>query len=194
MKILLLEDDIFLSDLLQEHLLERGYAVVHCMDGDEAYETIHSGHIDILLLDINIPGIKSSELLKLLREQKINTPAIFITSLNSAKDVKEGFAIGADDYIKKPFEFEELDARLEHIIKIYNLDQKVFTIGDITFHPEKKLFIKDGKNINLSTKENNLLYYFFTYPNRTITKEELIANLWEEIPTDTAIRTFRGIG
>ena len=190
MKILILEDDIFLSDLLREHLQERGYEVVHCTDGDEAYETIQTEHFDVLLLDINVPGIKGSELLRLLREQNMNTPAIFITSLNSAKDVKEGFAIGADDYIKKPFEFEELDARLEHIIKIYNLDQKIFTMGDITFYPEKKLLIKDGKKINLSTKENELLHYFFTHPNRTITKEELIANLWEEIPTDATIRTY----
>ncbi len=190
MKILLLEDDIFLGDLVREHLQERGFEVVLSSDGEDAYERIQQEHFDILLLDINVPGIKGSELLKLLREQKINTPAIFITSLNTAKDVKEGFAIGADDYIKKPFEFEELDARLEHIIKIYNLDQKIFTIGDITFHPEKKLLIKDGKKTTLSTKETQLLHYFFTHPNRTITKEELIANLWEDIPTDATIRTY----
>ncbi len=112
MKILLLEDDIFLGDLVQEHLQERGYRVVLSSDGEDAYERIRQEHFDILLLDINVPGIKGSELLRLLREQKINTPTIFITSLNTAKDVKEGFAIGADDYIKKPFEFEELIANL----------------------------------------------------------------------------------
>ena len=190
MKILLLEDDIFLSDLMQEHLQERGYEVVHCMDGDEAYETIQNERFNVLLLDINVPGIKGSELLKLLRQQKINIPAIFITSLNSAKDIKEGFALGADDYIKKPFEFEELDARLEHIIKIYNLAQKDFRFEDIRFYPDKQLLVKGDEEIHLTTKESQLLHYFFAHPNRTITKEELIANLWEDIPTDATIRTY----
>ncbi len=190
MKILLLEDDIFLGDLVREHLQERGFEVVLCSDGEDTYERIQREHFDILLLDINVPGIKGSELLQLLRQQKINTPAIFITSLNSAQDVQEGFAIGADDYIKKPFEFEELDARLEHLIKIYRLDQKSFALGDIRFYPDKKLLIKGDEPINLSTKETQLLHYFFTHPNRTITKEELIANLWEDIPTDATIRTY----
>ncbi len=190
MKILLLEDDMLLAELIEEHLREKGYEVITFTNGDEAYEYLYKNSVDLLLLDINVPGIKGSNLLKNLREQHNKTPAIFITSLNSAQDLKNGFVIGCDDYIKKPFEFEELDARVAYVLKIYNLQQEHFNIDDYQFFPKKHLLYQNDKEIPLPPKASQILHYFVTHPNRLITKEELIANIWEEIPTNATIRTY----
>ena len=118
MNILLLEDDTILSEIITEHLSEEGYIVVSVYDGEEAYDKIVSARYDLLLFDVNVPSINGFELLKLLKEQQINIPTIFITSLNSGNDLKKGFEIGCDDYLKKPFELVELDVRINHLLKV----------------------------------------------------------------------------
>ncbi len=190
MKILLLEDDMLLAELIKEHLREKGYEAITFTNGEDAYEYLYENSVDLLLLDINVPGIKGSKLLKNLREQHNRTPAIFITSLNASKDVKIGFALGCDDYIKKPFEFDELDARIEHVLKIYNLHQEVFLIDEYEFFPDKNLLRYKDATIHLPAKASKILHYFLTHPNRLVTKEELIANIWEDIPTEATIRTY----
>lgn len=190
MKIVILEDDLLLASLIEEHLQEKGYEPILFYDGDEAFEYLYDNSVDLILLDINVPGIKGDEILQNLRNNNITTPVIFITSYNSSQDVKQGFALGCDDYIKKPFEFDELDARMEHIIKIYNLNKSTIPIGPYEFDPQKNILIKEDKIYHLSQKLSQILFYFVQNPNRLITKEELIQNIWEDIPTDATIRTY----
>ncbi|MCF6201588.1 MAG: response regulator, partial [Hydrogenimonas sp.] len=123
MKILLLEDDTMMAELIAEHLQESGYEVFHFLDGESAEDATLSEKFDLLLLDVNVPGVSGFELLKSLRERKEFTPAVLITSRNTSKDLKKGFDLGCDDYIKKPFEFEELDARISHIVRVYGLEK-----------------------------------------------------------------------
>lgn len=190
MKILILEDDILLKELLIEHLEEK-YIVVAFEDGEEALEYLYENRVDLALLDINVPGLKGDELLLQLRRLQNTTPVIFITSKNSAKDVKTGFELGCDDYLKKPFEFDELDARIEHIKRIYNIDATI-TIGEYRFDPKRHLLIKNGSSITLAPKVSKVLEYLYANKNRVVTKEELIENIWsfEEIPTDATIRSY----
>jgi DNA-binding response OmpR family regulator len=103
MKILLLEDDLILNEIVEEFLIDLGYDVTVAYDGMQASEIIYDEQFDLLILDVNVPNMTGFEFLKSLRENNITTPAIFTTSLDSVDDVEEGFNSGADDYLKKPF-------------------------------------------------------------------------------------------
>ncbi len=193
MKIALIEDDIILSEIIHEFLIEKNYKVEVFYDGNKALEVVLNKNFDLLLLDVNIPNINGFELLKTIRELKDKTPTIFITSLNSSKDLKYGFEIGADDYIKKPFDLEELEARIEHIKKIYHKEQNLIKISTNISLNLKNLTIKiDDKEINIANKEAQILNYLFQNRDRVISIEELIQNIWkfESHPNNSTIRTY----
>ncbi len=194
MKILLLEDDPLLAQLIVEHLAESGYEVEHFVDGERAEEAILSRKFDLLLLDVNVPGISGFELLESMRERKDFTPAVMITSKNSSADLKEGFDIGCDDYIKKPFEFEELDARISHIIRVYGLkrDESVDLGEGVVFEPLRHRLLVDGEVVALTPKASQILHYLFRNRGRIVSREELTQNLWsyEDAPTDATLRSY----
>ncbi|SFP87687.1 response regulator transcription factor [Hydrogenimonas thermophila] len=194
MDILLLEDDTMLAELIKEHLEEQGNAVDHFIDGEEAEDAILSKKYDLLLLDVNVPSINGFELLKSMRERKDMTPAIMITSRNSSIDVKEGFEYGCDDYIKKPFEFEELDARIEHIVRMFRIgENEVIKISDnILFYPALHKLEVLSEPIALTPKASEILHYLYKNRDRIVSREELTQNLWvyDEIPTDATIRSY----
>ena len=124
MRVLLLEDDVALSDLLNEHLIDKGYDVTLCTDGQEALEALIDQKYDIALLDINTPIISGIEVLKTIRnEYKNNTPAIILTAYQDTKHLKESFENGVDDYIKKPFDLEELDQRILKLCRQFFIEQ-----------------------------------------------------------------------
>ena len=122
MKILLLEDDLILNEIIEEHLLSQNYEVSAVYTGLEAQDLLYSQKFDLLLLDVNVPILNGFELLKELRQKEIYTPAIFLTSLNQVSDIEEGFKSGCDDYIKKPFELKELDIRINNIKRLFNIN------------------------------------------------------------------------
>jgi len=194
MKILLLEDDEILNEVISSFLEKKGYEVCVTYDGNEAENEIYKNNFDLLLLDVNVPNINGFELLKNLRSQNINTPAIFLTSLDATEDLKEGFLSGCDDYIKKPFEFEELDLRIENINRLYKIDslhvEKIST-NTIYNYQNSSLHV-DGKAYTLSKKETQIVEYLLKNRGRTISIEELGLNIWsyEDKPTDSTIRTY----
>ena len=193
MKVLLLEDDLMLSEIIKEHLEdEKGFEVIHFLDGEEAWEYLYENKVDLLLLDVSVPSLSGFGLLKNLREQSITTPAIMITSRNESKDVKEGFELGCDEYIKKPFEFEEFDVRLEHILKVYNIKQDMIDMGCCSFDSKRGVLLYHDKEIQLTKKASQILDYLFKHKDKVISKDELIENIWDygEIPTDSTIRSY----
>ncbi len=193
MKILLLEDDLILNEIIEEHLLENNYEVISVFDGIEAQDIIYTQKFDLFLFDVNVPNIDGFELLKELRNQNIKTPTIFITSLNMADDMQKGFDSGCDDYIKKPFELKELDIRINNIKRIFSIDEKIVKIDDnIVFDKEKLEINIDNKTISISKKESEVLGYFIKNMNRNISMEELINNIWsyEDTPSDSTVRTY----
>ena len=193
MKILLLEDDLILNEIIEEFLQDLGYEV-HCVyDGMEASETIYDEHFDLLILDVNVPNITGFEFLKNLREVSITTPAIFITSLNSIEDIEEGFNVGADDYLKKPFELKELELRINNIKRLLHLDSDGITIDDnIHFNTKLNYIDYDGIKTKLPLKEAQVLKYLLKNTNRCVSQEELASNIWtyESAPTSSTIRTY----
>ncbi len=189
MKIAILEDDIMLGELIKEHLSTNNQVILFT-NGDDLEDYIYENRIDLLLLDINVPGIKGDKLLKNIRANNNKTPVIFITSQTSSKDIKNGFDLGCDDYIKKPFEFEELDARIEYIKKIYNIDQTIQVDGYI-FDVKRNLLKKDNEVINLTPKASQVLHYLIKNRGKVVSKNELIENLWgDDIPTESTLRTY----
>ena len=116
-KILLLEDDEVLSETLIELLEDEGLEVTHVLDGEMALDATFVGHFDLLLLDINVPFLNGFTLLGSLRDSGDTTPAIFITALTDIVSLSKGFEIGADDYIKKPFDFDELLVRIQALLR-----------------------------------------------------------------------------
>ena len=195
MKVLFLEDDIALNDILSEHLQDKGYEVVSCSNGQEALEYLIDDKFDFALLDINTPLMSGIDVLKTIRnDYKNNTPAIIITAYQDTKHLKESFESGVDDYIKKPFDLEELDQRILRLCRQFSIEQnqKIELGNNIYFEPNSCKLQKDGEIINIAQKERDILKYFIIHKNRVISSEELLQNLWtyEEMPTNATIRVY----
>ncbi len=191
MKILLLEDDVILQEIIEEFLIENGYSVESFFDGEKALDAIGSNSYDMLLLDVNVPTIDGFEILSYLREIGNTTPAIYITSLAGVDDLKKGFDIGADDYLKKPFDLEELYIRIEHIVKIYHLQEEIEFDG-MKFIPKAHQLVREDKVIEMRQKEAQVLEYFMKNRGKIISCDEIIENVWDDghIPTHATIRTY----
>ena len=194
MKILLLEDDTILNEIIEENLINCGFEVISCEDGYEAETFIYESQFDLLLLDVNVPNLNGFELLHSLREKKITTPAIFITSLNTSSDMEKGFSCGADDYIKKPFEIKELLLRINNIKRIYHIENKsrIDFSANISFDTDLNIIENNGILFHLTKKESQILSYLINHQNQNISMDELITNIWEydQTPSDATIRTY----
>ena len=194
MKILLLEDDIILNELVEEFLLSLGHNITCEYDGMEALNTIDENSFDLLLLDVGTPSLSGFELLEQLRERKNNTPTIFITSLSDIKSLEKAFQIGCDDYIKKPFDLKELEIRINHLKVVKQIDiQDIVTINSkYKYDFQNFTIIEDDKKTVLSQKESKILEYFIKNKNRTISFEEIINNIWkyDTTPSNATIRTY----
>ncbi|ARU49996.1 Response regulator MprA [Sulfurospirillum diekertiae] len=194
MKILLLEDDPILSEIIEEFLVEHGLHVKLFYDGKTALDAIFEHKFDLLLLDINVPSLNGFELLKEIKNARITTPVIFITSLDQISDVKKGFALGAEDYLKKPFDLEELLVRIERTKKLHNIDtnERITLTNDLFFDPSNYEIITPETSYKLRKKEAQLLEYFLKHKNRVLSFEEIIEEVWrfEEVPTYATVRTY----
>lgn len=194
MKILLLEDDVILNEIIEEFLLSLNYDVITAFDGNIAEELIYEESFDLLLFDVNIPNITGFELLKNIRQNNINIPIIFITSRHTADDVKIGFNSGCDDYIKKPFELSELQLRIENVKRLRQIDNhgQIKIDNDTFYNYEKKVIIRNNEEFNLSKIEAKILEYFLKNKNKAISIDEISVNNWlyDEMPESTTIRTY----
>jgi len=193
LKILLLEDDDTLGSLIFEYLSKQNH-VKWAQSIAEAAAACEKMKFDLMLLDANLPDGDGFEFLKELREYKDKTPTIFITSAASAKDVKKGFEIGCDDYLKKPFDFEELDARIEHLKKIYRIEQtqNIPLDEDTLYLPSKMQVVSNGEAVKLRPMEAKLLSYFLANQSRFISYEELFRALWsfDDTPDEATVRSY----
>jgi DNA-binding response OmpR family regulator len=195
LKVLLLEDDPALNDLLTDHLLDKNYDVVQATNGQEALEYLIDEVFDFALLDINTPIMSGIEVLKTIREDyKNNTPTIILTAYQDTKHLKESFESGVDDYIKKPFDLEELDQRIVKLCKNFMIDESssIQIDKNIEFLPELCQIKIEDKIKQIAQKERDILRYFCKHKNRVISSEELLQNIWayEEMPTDATIRVY----
>ncbi len=194
-KILLLEDDANLNETITEFLEEPGHDIVNVYDGYEAQEKLYESKYDLLLLDVNTPGINGFQLLKEAREGDVVAPAIYITSLDSVDDLEKGFDSGCDDYIRKPFVLKELLIRVETLLKrgFYHEAKELIEISPTIFYDSKNNeLIIDGETVSLGNKESKLLKLFMKNEGEVIVHERIYEHLWDfdEEPSDTALRTY----
>jgi DNA-binding response OmpR family regulator len=193
-KILLLEDDMQLNETIKQFLELKGYDVYAVYDGYEAEEIAYEKHIDLMLLDVKVPHLSGFDFLKNIRDSDKNIPAIFITSLNSVEDVEKGFALGCDDYIRKPFALKELLVRVESLLKrsFGTYDEKVDLGGGLFFDIKELSLTKNKRKIPLKTKELKLLALFLQHPNMLLEYEKINDTLWgyDEEPSAGSLRTY----
>ena len=179
-KILLLEDDTVFAESMIDLLESEGFEITHVDNGEAALDATYSKEFDMYLFDVNVPLLDGFDLLGSLRKSGDKTPTIFLTALNDIASLANGFEVGADDYIKKPFEFDELLIRIQAILKKnLNLLNDEIKVGSFRFNIEKnELYGIDGF-IALTPNDLKLTRLFFKQPNRTLTKELLMDELYE---------------
>lgn len=194
-KILIVEDDLSLVEMMEEFLSEEGFSVWVAHHAKEALELAYEQHFDMLILDVKLPFGDGFSLLQEIRKLGKQTPAIYTTSLNSIQDVERGFQSGCDDYLRKPFELKELLVRIHGILKrsfSHHLEDSESLGNGLCFSYAKKALMRDGNKISLSNKEIELLTLFLQNKNRFISYEEIYERLWEygETPSEMSLRVY----
>lgn len=182
-QILLLEDDTLLSATLKELLEFEGYEVCVAKNGNEALDLSFANSFDMYLLDVNVPFLNGFDFLKELRESGDNTPAFFITALRDTSSLSKGFSVGADDYIKKPFDYDELLIRINAKLKLQN---KTLHYKDITYHLNFDTITKVNQEISLQKTDKQMFLLLLKECGKIVAKERFFELM--EKPTELALR------
>ena len=182
LKILLCEDDENLGMLLREYLQAKGFTTELCADGELGYKALLKTKFDICVLDVMMPKKDGFTLAKEIRNSNQDIPIIFLTAKTLKEDILEGFKIGADDYITKPFSMEELVFRIEAIIRRTkgkkNKESTVYRIGQFTFDTQKQLLCLGDEQRKLTTKENELLALLCSHANEILQRDFALKTIW----------------
>jgi len=188
-----MEDDPVLGDIIHDYLAQF-YETDRAFDSQEAQEFIDETYYDLFIFDINVPGKSGVALIKELRSFNDTTPAIIITAYEDVTHMKNAFEAGAHDYIKKPFDLEELKLRIEKSKLLFHIEQdKPELLSEkVTFYPSKRIINNSSITYTLKPKEQEILEYFISHPHRLISQEELVQNIWEfdAIPSDATLRSY----
>ncbi len=213
MRLLLVEDDLMLGEALQDALRPHNYIVDWVKDGESALKLLRSETFELIVLDIGLPGIDGIEVLKKLRNQKLSLPVLLLTARDSVGDKVAGLDCGADDYLLKPFDLNELLARLRALSRrAVGRTEPLIIHGDLRINPESQLVTYKNETVILARREYMLLIKLLENTGRVLTREQLeqalygwmddvesnalevhIHHLRKKIPFDF-IRTVRGIG
>ncbi len=179
MRILAVEDERRIARNVKEGLEQERYAVDLAYDGLEGYDLAAGEEYDVIILDLMLPKMDGMTLCRKLREEKISTPILILTAKGQTKDKIEGLNAGADDYLTKPFSFEELLARLRSLTRRpKNLTGEVLTVGDLRLDSKNYQVKRGGEEIDLTAKEFALLEYLMRNAGLILSKEQIIAHVW----------------
>lgn len=217
MKVLIIEDDKILSDTIKQCICKI-YDIEQAYDGYDGYMMAKENIYDIIVLDLMLPEISGYDVLKKLRDNKIYTPVLILTAKDGIEDKVRGFKYGADDYLIKPFERQELIARLEAIIRRTNgaYKEDFIEFKNIKLNLKSRQVFIDGNEVFLQGKQFDILEYLINYKNTIITKEQIFEKIWgfdsdttttvvevytsglrktlKEYGKDKYIKTIRGVG
>lgn len=215
MRLLLVEDETAILEPLKKGLMKRNFAIDTAEDGKTGYELAIINTYDCIILDLNLPELDGIEVAKKLRQNNNNTPILMLTARARQKDILEGFISGTDDYLVKPFDFQELVYRINALIK-RNIGNKndIISVKDIEIDTLGLTVKKAGKTVQLNAKEYGILEYLIRNKGKMVSQEELIEHVWNESldifsqtvrtniktlrkkvdPTKEIIKTFKGKG
>jgi DNA-binding response OmpR family regulator len=179
--ILIVEDDPRVADFLVRGLKAEGFAVQHARTGPQGLELARRGDLALLILDLMLPGINGLELCQTFRAEGGQTPVLMLTAMSTTEDKVNGLRLGADDYLTKPFDFEELLARIEALLRRgRDLRPRVTTlqVGDLVLDRERMRVERAGQPITLTAKELAFLELLMSAPGRVYSRERILANVW----------------
>lgn len=179
MRILVVEDEKDLNRVISKRLESEGYSVDRCFDGEEALDFIDVGEFDAIIMDIMMPRINGIEVLKQMRSRNNTTPVLLLTARDGIGDRVNGLDAGADDYLIKPFAFEELLARIRVMTrKASGNSTNVFSAADLTMDLNSHTVVRGDVNINLSAKEFEILEYLLRNKGIVLSREKIESHVW----------------
>ncbi len=183
MRILVVEDEKKINDIIVKTLKQEKYGVDSCFDGEEALDYIFSVEYDIILLDIMLPKKNGFEVMESMRKKGIKTPVLFLTARDQIEDRVRGLDLGADDYLVKPFAFEELLARIRVVLRKNSVSGEdsgnILKIANLTVDCNKHEVFRDEISIKLSAKEFSILEYMMRNKGRVVSKEKIEEHVWD---------------
>lgn len=219
MNILMIEDDKELCDAVSFRLEQEGFSITACHDGEEGLYYMQESPFDLVILDRMLPHMNGIEVLKEARTRQIRTPILMLTALGELDDRLTGLNGGADDYMVKPFAFEELLARIRCLLRrpaVYQDSVKSISLGDVSFIPETRTLSSWEKTCTLSSREGELMEVFLRNPGQTLPRQLLLSRVWgleadveegnldnyihflrrrlKTVESTLQIRTVRGVG
>lgn len=183
MNILLVEDEMRVADFIRRGLAAEGWTVDHVSHGEDALDHAAANSYDVILLDLMLPGIQGQDVCRKLRARKSKAPILMLTALDSPEEKIDGLKMGADDYLTKPFDFDELIARVEALHRratgyVKNASDTLITSGNISFDKDSLQVTLNGAEIELSKKERDLLLLFLTNTGRVMSRERILNSVW----------------
>jgi DNA-binding response regulator trcR len=182
-RILVVEDEQNLNDIIVKRLILEKYGVDTCFNGNDALEYIFSTEYDVIVSDIMLPGIDGFEILKRIREKGIKTPVLLLTALDGIEDRVKGLDYGADDYLVKPFAFDELMARIRVLLRRNSTNgnsnaSNIFSIANLTVNCNSHDVFRNDVPIKLSTREFTILEYMIRNKERVLSREQIEQHIW----------------
>lgn len=195
MRILVVEDDAPLASILIRTLREESYAVDHAPDGQEAEWLAFENPYDLIILDLMLPRKHGLDVLKSVRDGGVSTPVLILTARDTKEDVVKGLDLGADDYLTKPFNLEELLARVRALLRRQSGDPAtVIEAGPVRIDPSRKEVLRDGTPVNLTAKEYALLEYMARHAGTVLSRTQLSEHVWDMNfePTSNVVDVYIG--
>lgn len=182
MNLLIVEDDPRIADFLTRGLQAEGYGITLARTGTEGFQLGRSGEFSLILLDLMLPGMYGLDVCQELRSQQILTPILMLTAMDTIENKVTGLKLGADDYLTKPFDFEELLARIEALVRrsqhFATPDDPLFTVADLVFDRETLQVQRADRLIELTAKELALLELLMSAPGKVFSRERILNNVW----------------
>ena len=178
MHILIVEDELGIVQFLQQGLQEEGYQITTANDGSKGFELLQNQKFDLILLDWMLPKINGLDLCKAIRIKDQHTPIIFLTSKDTVQETIEGLKAGANDYIKKPFSFEELVERIKIHFRTPK-ENEILTLGTIRIDLSKHIVFKNAEEVSLTQREFELLTYLIRNKGKVCTRNQILKDVWE---------------
>ncbi len=182
MRILLVEDEEKLAAFIEKGLKSEGYAVDTAFDGETGLRYAFMNDYDLIILDVNLPKMSGYEICKSIRAQNLPVPILFLTGLGGVEEKVKGLDIGADDYLTKPFHFDEFIARIRAIIRRHEESGKSsqIKIADLVLDVAKHEVFRSGKRIDLSPQEFSLLYFLALRKNQVVSRSRILEHVWQK--------------